>query len=196
MIARRDAIAEDLQRERNRVEKSEVSEVPASVRQSQCETIAFLKKQLDTLLREIEQHIDNDPDLKGKRALLLSIPGVGERVAQHMTALLSARRFESAEQVAAYLGLVPVQWQSGSSIKGRSHLSKAGPAHLRSLLYLPAVVATRYNPHIQALYLRLLARGKTKMAALGAAMRKLVHLCFGVIHSGQPYCATHDAKKA
>ncbi len=70
-------------------------------------------------------------------------------------------------------------------------MSKAGPAHLRKLLYMPALVAIRKNPHVKALYLRLLAKGKSKMAAIGAAMRKLAHLCFGVVKTGQAY----DEKK-
>lgn len=56
---------------------------------------------------------------------------------------------------------------------------------------MAAVVAIRYNPHVNSLYERLLARGKAKMAALGAAMRKLVHLCFGVIKTRQPYQADY-----
>jgi transposase len=194
LLARRDAVAEDLQRERNRAEKIAATEVPESVHQSLRDGIAFLDKQLDALQHEITQHIDNDPDLHGKRNLLLSIPGVGERVAQHMTALLAAHNFDTAEQLAAYLGLVPVEWQSGSSIKGRPRMSKAGPAHLRKLLYMPAIVATQCNPHIRALYLRLLERGKPKMAAIGAAMRKLAHLCFGVVHSGKPYSSSFMTK--
>lgn len=187
LLARRDAVAEDLQRERNRLEKSVVTETPGAVQKSLRDGIAFLDKQLETLQREIAEHIDNDPDLRSKRDLLLTIPGVGDRVAEHMTALFASYPFDSAEQLAAYLGLVPVDWQSGSSIKGRPHLSKAGPARLRKLLYLPAVVATRYNVHVRATYKRLLANGKSKMSALGAAMRKLAHLCFGVVHSGKPY---------
>ena len=68
-------------------------------------------------------------------------------------------------------------------------MSKAGPSHLRKLLYMPAVVAIRWNPHIKAHYERMLERGKSKMAALGAAMRKLAHLCFGVVKNGKPYDA-------
>jgi transposase len=196
LLARRDAVAEDLQRERNRAEKTEVTDAPAAVDQSLRNGIAFLEKQLETLQHAIAQHIDDDPDLKDKRNLLLTIPGVGERVSEHMTALLAGRSFNTAEQVAAYLGLVPIEWQSGSSIRGKPRLSKAGPAHLRKLLYLPAVVATRHNPHIRALYLRLLDKGKPKMAAIGAAMRKLAHLCFGVVHSGKPYDRNYRPKKA
>ncbi|MGI5010591.1 MAG: transposase, partial [Janthinobacterium lividum] len=75
----------------------------------------------------------------------------------------------------------------GTSVRGRPHMSKAGPAHLRKVLYMPAVVARRWNPHVKALNDRLLAKGKSKMAAIGAAMRKLAHLCFGVVHTGKPY---------
>lgn len=77
--------------------------------------------------------------------------------------------------------------QSGSSILGRARLSKAGPPRVRAVLYRAAIVATRYNPHVKALYARLLARGTSKMAALGAAMRKLVHLGFGVVKTQTPY---------
>jgi transposase len=187
LLTRRDAIAEDLLREQNRQEKNEVTEVPELVRDSIESSISYLKAELKRLEKIIDQHIDDDPDLRGKKELLETIPGVGERVSKHFTALLAGRDFERAEQLAAYLGLVPVQWESGSSVHGRPRMSKAGPGHLRKLLYMPAVVATRRNPHVKALYERLLERGKSKMAALGAAMRKLAHLCFGVVKTGNPY---------
>ena len=85
------------------------------------------------------------------------------------------------------MGLVPVEYQSGTSVFRRSHLSKTGSASVRATLYMAAVVATKYNPHIKALYERLLAKGKCKMLAIGAAMRKLVHLCFGVWKNQTPY---------
>jgi transposase len=187
LLARRDAVADDLQRERNRQEANDFGDAPEMVRQSIAQSIAFMQAELDRLQVMIAHHIDSDPDMRNKKELLETIPGVGPRVSDHMTALFAGRTFNSAEQLAAYLGLVPVQWESGSSVKGRPRLSKAGPAHLRKLLYMPAIVATRHNPHIKALTERLLAKGKTKMAALGAAMRKLAHLCFGVIRSGKPY---------
>ena len=80
---------------------------------------------------------------------------------------------------------------AGPSLVGRARLAKAGPARVRAVLSRAAVVAIRYHPHVNSLYERLLARGKTKMAALGAAMRKLVHLCFGVIKTRQPYQADY-----
>jgi transposase len=189
LLTRRDAVADDLQRERNRQEANELSATPEAVRESIAQSIAYLEAELQRLQNMIDEHIDKDPDLRNKKELLETIPGVGPRVSAHVATLLAGRTFERAEQLAAYLGLVPVVWQSGSSVRGRPRMSKAGPAHLRKLLYLPAVVAGRFNPHIKALKERLLAKGKSKMAAIGAAMRKLAHLCFGVVHSGKPYDA-------
>lgn len=189
LLTRRDAVADDLLRERNRQEAANATDTPSSVLRSIQDSIAFMESELGRLQKMINDHIDNDPDLREKKDLLETIPGVGPRVSDHITALFAARTFERAEQLAAYLGLVPVQWESGSSVKGRPRMSKAGPAHLRKLLYMPAVVATRHNPHIKAHYERLLDKGKSKMAALGAAMRKLAHLCFGVVNSGKPYAA-------
>lgn len=187
LLARRDAVAEDLRRERNRHEKACATDTPPLIEQSITAAIEFYQAELKRLQQAIDDHIDRHPELKRDMALLTSIPAVGERVGNSMLAVMHAHRFESAAQVAAYLGLVPVERQSGSSVLGRARLSKAGPARVRAVLYMAAVVATQCNPHVKALYQRLLARGKSKMSALGAAMRKLVHLCFGVIKTQQPY---------
>ena len=193
LLARREAIAQDLQRERNRQEKADATDTPQRIRQSLADSIEFLVKQLDQLQQDIDQHIDRHPNLKRDMTLLQSIPAVGPQVGGNLLSVMHSHDFGSAEQLAAYLGLVPVERQSGSSVLGRARLSKAGPARIRAVLYMAAVVATRCNPHVKAVYERLLARGKCKMSALGAAMRKLVHLCFGVLKTRQPY--RHDYAK-
>ncbi len=187
LLARRDAVAEDLRREQNRHEKACATDTPPLIVESITASIGFLEAELKRLQKAIDDHIDRHPGLKRDMALLTSIPAVGERVGTNMLAVIHAHRFESAEQVAAYLGLVPVERQSGTSVLGRARLSKAGPARIRAVLYMAAIVATTYNPHVRAVYERMLARGKSKMSALGAAMRKLVHLCFGVIKTQRPY---------
>ena len=187
LLVRRDAIAEDLQREINRKEKAESTVTPAPITRSIEDAIAFLESELAKLQKMIDDHIDSNPDLKEMRRLLETIPGVGPRVSAHVTSLFAAKKFKRAEHLSCYLGLAPVIKESGTSVRGKPQMSKAGPGHLRKLLYMPAVVATRFNPHIKAMYERLLARGKPKMSALGAAMRKLAHLCFGVVSSGKPY---------
>lgn len=187
LLARREAIAQDLMRERNRLEKADATETPLLIRESIIESITFLEKQLAKLQRDIDDHINKHPNLKADRDLLVSIPAVGPQVGNHLLAVIHNHQFQSAEQLAAYLGLVPVERQSGTSILGRPRLSKTGPARIRAILYMAAIVGTQHNPHIKALYFRLQERGKSKMSALGAAMRKLVHLCFGVLKTREPY---------
>ena len=187
LLARREAIAQDLQRERNRQEKANATDTPALIQKSLEDSIEFLVRQLALLQQDIDDHINRHPNLEKDMNLLQSIPGVGPQVGGNMLSVLSGHHFESAEQLAAYLGLVPVERQSGSSVRGRAKLSKAGPARLRAVLFMAAVVAKRCNPHVKAVYERLLARGKTKMSALGAAMRKLVHLCFDHTKTQMPY---------
>ena len=193
LLVRREAIAQDLQRERNRQEKAGATDTPELIHKSLEESIGFLVKQLAQLQKDIDAHIDKHSNLQKDRALLQSIPAIGPQVGSNILSVMHNHDFGSAEQLAAYLGLVPVERQSGSSVLGRARMSKAGPARIRAVLYMAAVVGTRYNPHVKAVYERLLARGKSKMSSLGAAMRKLVHLCFGVLRTQQPY--QHDYLK-
>lgn len=187
LISRWEAVSQDLQRERNRKEKACATDTPQPIRQSIDDSINFLEKQLTKLQQDINSHIDRHPDLRTDMDLLTSIPAVGQRVGSSLLAVIKGHNFQSAEQLAAYLGLVPIQRQSGSSLLSKPRLSKVGPARIRAVLYMAAVVATRFNPHVKAIYCRLIDRGKTKMSALGAAMRKLVHLCFGVLKNKVPY---------
>jgi transposase len=187
LLSRLDAIEADLRRELNRQEKTEHTAVPAEVLASLANSVTFLREEQARLQRRIKDHIDGHPTLRKDWALLETIPAVGDKTAFRMLALLRSRLFTSATQAAAYVGLVPVEHQSGSSICKRPRLSKAGNARVRAALYMAAVVATRYNPDIRAQYQRLLAAGKSKMSALGAAMRKLLHICFGVLKHQTPY---------
>lgn len=105
LLSRRDAVAQDLQRERNRHEKTESTELPPLIQESILDTIVFLEQQLAKLQLNIDQHIDNYPRLKEDRDLLTSIPAVGVQVGNHMLAVLHNHPFHSAEQFAA---LVPI----------------------------------------------------------------------------------------
>ena len=72
-------------------------------------------------------------------------------------------------------------------MRRRTQLSKAGNARLRKALYLPALTAIRFNPLLRALYERLIAAGQAKMAAVGACLRQLVMICYGVLKNRAPF---------
>jgi len=180
LVKRIEAIEKDIQRELNRKEQAEIAADGSLVIESIKIMITSLTDEKDRLLQELDQHIDDDPTLKNDRALLESIPGVGEVVSRVMLCVLSSKRFDKASSVSAYLGLIPRIRESGT-LKGRSTLSKVGPARVRAKIYMAAVVAKQHNPDVKALYDRLKKNGKTHMQALGAAMRKLTQICFGVL---------------
>jgi len=187
LLARLDAVSKDVIRESNRQEKAQVSDVSPVVNESIETMMTHLNAEKQRLEKLIDHHIDGNPDLKKDAELLKSIPGVGDVVMRYMMMTYRSRNFRKASQMAAYLGLVPVERQSGSSLHGRSHLSKAGSGLIRSKLYMPAIVCAHHNPQAKALYERLLAKGKSKMSALGAVMRKIVQVCFGVLKHQQVY---------
>ncbi len=160
----------------------------ASVRASVEELIAHLSEQIKRTEQLIRGHINNHPSLKRQSELLDSIPGIGETTAATLLAeIVDVTQYESARQVAAYAGLVPRERRSGSSVRGRVRLSKIGNARLRKALYFPAITALRCSPFFQAWAEGLRERGKCKMSVIGAAMRKLVHLAYGVLKSGEPF---------
>jgi transposase len=96
-------------------------------------------------------------------------------------------QYRGARQVAAYAGLVPRERQSGTSVRGRTRLSKIGNARLRRALYFPAITALGCSPFFQQWAEGLLNRGKSKMSVICAVMRKLVHVAYGVLKSGKPF---------
>jgi len=173
------------QQEHNRAHSGETS--PTVLTQLEAH-LAFLDSQIAALKQLIDDHFDQHPDLKQQRDLLTSIPGIGDLTAGKLLAeIRDIRAFGSARQLAAFVGVTPRQHQSGTSIRRPSRISKQGSATLRAALYLPAVVAKRHNPLVRDLAERLQARGHSQMSIIVAAMRKLLHLAYGVLKSGQPF---------
>lgn len=150
--------------------------------------LTALEAEIAHVERLITAHLQASPDLQQQHDLLCSIKGVGTATARKVLAECGdLRRFPSARQLAAFAGVTPREFQSGSSVRGKPRMSKVGSAQLRKALFFPAIVAKRFNPIIQPFCQRLADRGKHKLAIIGAAMRKLLHLMFGVIHSNRPF---------
>lgn len=167
--------------ELNRQQAGHVSD---SVAQLVATHIAFLDEQLEQIKRLIATHIRRHPDLRQQHELIESIQGIGAITAAFLVSL-QLERFEDARAASAFVGLNPRVRQSGKSIRRRSALSKMGDSQLRTILYWPAITAWRWNPVVRAFCERLAANGKTKMQIIGAAMRKLLCLAYGVVKSGK-----------
>lgn len=185
LVRHLDTLQQQRQAEQNRLA---AGGHPAAVTQAIQAHLTFLTEQIGTVEQQIEEHFDQHPDLKRQRELLDSIKGIAVRTATRLLAELGDwQQFTNARAVVAYVGLNPRQYRSGSSVQRRTRLSKAGNAKVRAALYFPAIVAKQHNPLVQALCARLTARGLCPKAVIGAAMRKLVQLAYGVLKSGRPF---------
>jgi transposase len=150
--------------------------------------ITFLNNQIANIEQRIRDLIDQHPDLRKQHDLLTSIPGIGDTTAANFIAEVpDVTRFDSANQLAAYAGLTPRNHDSGSSIHRRGRLVKTGNSRFRTALFMPALAAMVHNPIVQDLVQRLQEKGKNRMTIVGAVMRKLVHLAYGVLKHGKPF---------
>jgi transposase len=185
LLRRLESLQEMRQMEVNRL-ASGVS--TAAVTDSLQESITFLDGEIRKIEQSIRAHIERHPHLKEQSELLQSIHGIGPKTALFLLAELpEVQRFGSAREMAAFAGVTPHRRESGKSVHGRSHLSKIGSARIRKALYWPAISAMHHNPIVRAFCDRLRARGKSEMSLIGAAMRKLIHLAYGVLKTNHPF---------
>lgn len=192
LVRRIDALIEMRQQESNRLEVSD-----KVVRKDIEGHIEYLTKQIESIRSQIKRHIDNNPELKGKKELLETIPGLGEATISLVLAHFGdMEKFGSAKRVASFLGIAPREYSSGHSVRRRGRMSKVGNGSLRKALFMPALVALRYNPVIADMRKRLTEAGKPKMLIVGAAMRKMVHLIYGVLKNKIPFDPGFSIKPA
>lgn len=120
--------------------------------------------------------------------LITSIPGIGIKTAVALLVATDAfSRFNNGKQVASYIGICPRVYQSGSSVKGKGAITKMGDARIRTLLYMGACSAKRYNHGCKNLYDRLVQNGKAKKLALIAVANKLVKQAYAVVSNNEMY---------
>ncbi|MFZ6642346.1 transposase, partial [Undibacterium sp. TC4M20W] len=151
----------------------------------------WLEKEIKSLNRSINNHMNNDPDLKDKQKLLDSVPGLGERtIAVLLSYYADAERFSSVKKAVAFAGLDPEQHESGSSICRKAKMSKVGHTFIRKALYMPAMVTLHRTTWGKVFRQRLAAAGKPAKLIIGAMMRKLIHVALGVLKSGKPFDAS------
>jgi len=166
--------------EMRQAEENRLANAESLVQPSIGRMIHLLKEEIIQLEKQIKEHIDRHPNLKEQSRLLETIPGIGARTAHLLLSEIEFERYSSARSIAAQAGVTPRKRQSGTSLK-QTNLSKLGNARLRKALYFPAIVARQHNEIVKEFAERLKKKGKAPMQIVCAAMRKLLHIAFGVL---------------
>jgi len=167
--------------------RSEAPMIHEEVKASIEATILSLNSELARIEKAIEQLFSAGGTLQTQRDLLTSIPGIGKTTAARILGEMpNIARFRDSKAVAAFAGLSPRHYESGS-IRWPSRLSKSGNASLRRALYFPAVTAIRFNPIFRNFAARLKERGKSNMTIIAAVMRKLLVLSYAMLKSGSAF---------
>lgn len=188
-ISRRISILKKtLTQENNRLEVTADKDTRKDIK----EHVRFIKNHINKLDEKLIQAVKKDPIASLQHQLITSIPGFGDKSAAYILAeIIDISIYSSGRQLAAHAGVTPRIFESGTSGKIRTPMSKAGNSHLRGMLFFPAMSAKRYNPICKEFAQRLEAQGKEKIVIVGAIMHKLLHLIYGVLKHQKPFNPNH-----
>lgn len=185
-----DALKNELTLVNNHLEKKE--RLPEEVVNVWENLATSIEQSIETIKNSICELLKQHKELLEDFQLLLTIPGIGEESAIAILAEIpDIKAFINARQLAAYAGTIPKNITSGSSVHAKTRLSKSGSRTLRKAMYFPAIVAKNHNPIIMTFCERLKEKGKHNMAVVGASMRKLLHIVFGVLSSRKAFDPDH-----
>lgn len=182
-------LSEEHARLLNRLHAAKASRTaPRCVRDDLKRTLAGIEKRLLRLRREARARIESQAETQRKWLRLLAIPGIGELSGMQILAELAGLDEQmTVRQWVAHSGLDPAHRTSGTSVNKPSRISRQGNRYLRKALFMPALTAARFDPHLKTFYRQLLARGKTKLQALMAVARKMLHAIYGIFKTDTPY---------
>jgi len=145
------------------------------------ESVTVMRDRIKKLVTYATELITESTVLRTKYELLLTIPGIANLTALYLVSeIMYLPKHIDVRQLVAYAGLDPRPFESGTSVKLNTRISKKGNKFLRKTLYFPAIVAMRNNDNIHQYFLRLVKKGKTKKQAIIAIMRKLLHAIYGM----------------
>jgi len=156
-------------------------DVQSFILKSNGKLIDQIDKQITECKKAIEKLIGSDPELREKIRKALTIKGVGLiTIATIVAETNGFYEFNSAKQLASFSGYDVVERESGTSIKGRTRISKKGNRYIRNALYFPAMVACRFNADLKATYIRISTNKPSKMIGQVAVQRKLLTLIYTI----------------
>lgn len=176
------------------IESSEQGE--KFVKKSLKELVKKLELQIKSCEQELLKVLEQDEKLAIRVKKVCTIKGVG--IFSALTVIAETAGFamvKSSKQLTSFAGLDVIQRQSGTSIKGKTRISKKGNSHIRRALYFPAMVAARFNPQLKAIYKRIVQKGKPKKVANVALERKLLCLIYALWKNEQPYIENYEELK-
>jgi len=187
------ALKTEVNRASNALENKNLSKV---ILKSIHAEIKFLKKQIALLEDEAQKIINSNQNLKEQFDKITEIKGVGEKLALAIIAdMPDVSNFQKSGQFSAFAGISPSHFQSGSSVHGKSHISRLGSKFIRKVLYMSALVVKSHNPHFQKFVQKLQKKGKAPKVIIVAIMRKLMCILFGMLKNSSnfdPKLAFHD----
>ena len=177
------------QQEKNRLHSvSQSAEITPLVRKDIQSHLVQLERHIEKLEHQAETIVQADRELARQFCHLVSVRGIARVSALHLLAELVVLAPDmTARQWVAHAGLDPRHHESGTSVHKPTRISRAGNRYLRSALFMPALVATQHDPNIRAFYQKLVDRGKTKMQAIVAVMRKLLHALHGMLRTDSDF---------
>lgn len=181
LLARRRQILDMLTAETNRMHACR----SARLRKHIYEHVSWLRRQVKDIDQDLETRLRESPVWREKDDLLRSVPGVGPVLSRTLLAELPELGTLGRGQIAALVGVAPLNRDSGT-MRGRRSIW-GGRASVRAPLYMAAMVATKHNPMLRATYQRLVAAGKAKKVALVACMRKLIVLLNALLRDRKPW---------
>jgi len=162
--------------EKNRFHAKNVAAISRTVISDVEAHVAQIEKRVKQIEKAAAVIIRGDAGLSEQFAILTKIPGVARRSAiLLLTELAVLDPTMTVKQIVGHAGLDPREYESGSSVQKPPRISKLGNARLRAILYMPALTAIRHDRGARLFYAQLMARGKKKMQAIVAVMRKLLH---------------------
>ena len=177
--------------------KEESHEVQAFILKSNKQLITSIEKQIEKIKVQIQKTIASDKELESKIDKLTSIKGVGLLTVVTIVAeTFGFDQFNNIKQLISYAGYDVVQRESGTSIKGKTRISKKGNRYIRNALYFPAMVSCRYNENLKEVYLRIIQKKPSKMVGQVAIQRKLLVLMYTLWKTNQVYNPNHKMKVA
>jgi transposase len=179
------ALKSELHRSSNALENENLSKV---ILKSIRDEIKFLKKQIDLLENESRKIIDSNQNLKEQFDRITEIKGVGEKLALAIIAVMpDVSNFQESGQFSAFAGVSPSHFESGSSVHGKSHISRLGSKSIRKVLYMSALVVKNHNPHFRKFVRKLQKKGKAPKVIIVAIMRKLMCILFGMLKNSSNF---------